>query len=114
MAKTPRNIGASVRARLLNLARERGQALDLLLTRYTLERLLIRFPEVAVVAVKENAPHKVTQYLTQLAGEWNSFYGQGKILGGEEENYKLQIARAFVTTMENGLKLLGIPTPERM
>ena len=81
---------------------------------YTLERLLIRFPEVAVVAVKENAPHKVTQYLTQLAGEWNSFYGQGKILGGEEEKYKLQIARAFVTTMENGLKLLGIPTPERM
>lgn len=42
MAKTPRDIGASVRARLLNRARERGQALDLLLTRYALERLLYR------------------------------------------------------------------------
>ena|ERR1700722_402939 len=42
MAKAPRNIGASIRARLLNLARERGQVFDLLLTRYALERLLYR------------------------------------------------------------------------
>jgi predicted nucleotidyltransferase component of viral defense system len=42
MTKKPRNIGASVRARLLNLARERTQPLDLLLTRYALERLLYR------------------------------------------------------------------------
>src|ERR1700692_3785829 len=42
MANAPRNMGASVRARLLNLARERGQVFDLLLTRYALERLLYR------------------------------------------------------------------------
>ena len=35
-------IGASVRQRLLNLARARGQPLELLLTRYALERLLHR------------------------------------------------------------------------
>ena len=35
-------MGASVRARLLTLAREKGQAFDLLLTRYTTERLLYR------------------------------------------------------------------------
>lgn len=37
-----RNIGASVRSRLLNIARERNQPFDLLLTRYALERLLYR------------------------------------------------------------------------
>jgi predicted nucleotidyltransferase component of viral defense system len=42
MGKAPRDIGASVRARLMNLARERGQVFDLLLTRYALERLLYR------------------------------------------------------------------------
>lgn len=42
MGKAPRDIGVSVRARLLNLARERGQVFDLLLTRYALERLLYR------------------------------------------------------------------------
>jgi predicted nucleotidyltransferase component of viral defense system len=42
MRKPIKNIGASVRARLLNLAKERNQPLDLLLTRYALERLLYR------------------------------------------------------------------------
>lgn len=41
-SKKNRNIGASVRARLLNLAKQKGQAFDLLLTRYTIERLLHR------------------------------------------------------------------------
>lgn len=41
-AKGPRHIGASVRQRLLNLAKARSEPLDLLLTRYTLERLLHR------------------------------------------------------------------------
>jgi predicted nucleotidyltransferase component of viral defense system len=41
-AKKPRDVGASVRARLLNLAKQKGQALDLLLTRYAIERLLYR------------------------------------------------------------------------
>lgn len=36
------NTGASVRQRLLNLAHARGQPMDLLLTRYALERLLHR------------------------------------------------------------------------
>jgi hypothetical protein len=40
MSKPPREIGASVRAKLMHLARERGQVFDLLLTRYALERLL--------------------------------------------------------------------------
>lgn len=39
---TIRNVGASVRARLLNIAQERGQIFDLVLTRFALERLLYR------------------------------------------------------------------------
>ncbi|MGE0852978.1 MAG: nucleotidyl transferase AbiEii/AbiGii toxin family protein [Hyphomicrobiaceae bacterium] len=42
MPDRPRNMGASVRARLLNLARQRNQPFELLLTRYVLERLLYR------------------------------------------------------------------------
>jgi hypothetical protein len=34
MPKPPRNLGASIRARLLNLAKQRNQPFDLLLTRY--------------------------------------------------------------------------------
>jgi predicted nucleotidyltransferase component of viral defense system len=42
MPKHPRNIGASVRARLLNVAKQRNQQFQLLLTRFALERLLYR------------------------------------------------------------------------
>lgn len=42
MAKTNVNMGASVRARLLAIARERRQTFDLILTRYAIERLLYR------------------------------------------------------------------------
>ena len=42
MRKPLRNMGASVRARLLNLAKKRNQLFDLMLTRYVLERLLYR------------------------------------------------------------------------
>jgi len=38
----PNNVAASVRQRLLNLAHARGQPMELLLTRYALERLLYR------------------------------------------------------------------------
>lgn len=38
----PRNVGASVRQRLLNLSRAGGPPFDILLTRYVLERLLYR------------------------------------------------------------------------
>ena len=41
-SKKIRDTGASVRARLLNLAQQQGQAFDLLLTRYAIERLLHR------------------------------------------------------------------------
>ena len=42
MRKPVQNIGASVRARLLNLAKQRNQPFELMLIRYTLERFLYR------------------------------------------------------------------------
>ena len=42
MTKSPTNIGASVRARLLRLSKERREDFQLLLTRYANERLLYR------------------------------------------------------------------------
>jgi arginyl-tRNA synthetase len=106
---------ALVRARsILAQASEGKDGTDAPDAPYTLERLLIRFPEVAALAVRDRTPHKITQYLTQLAGEWNSFYAQERIRDGEYEGYKRAVAKTFVTTMENGLRILAIPAPERM
>jgi len=45
MAKGTKNVGASVRARLLNLSKANGQTFDLVLTRFALERLLYRLSQ---------------------------------------------------------------------
>ena len=45
MAKHPKNIGASVRARLLSLAQKNGQTFELVLIRFALERLLYRMSQ---------------------------------------------------------------------
>lgn len=41
----PKNIGASVRAKLLDIARQRDQAFDVVLTMFVLERLLFRLSD---------------------------------------------------------------------
>ncbi len=105
---------ALVRAKSVIAQAEEGKDEGAPAEPYLLERLFIRFPKVVERAQSERAPHHVAQYLTQLAGEWNSFYANNRIRGGEYEHYKLQLARAFVTTMENGLWLLGIESPEKM
>jgi arginyl-tRNA synthetase len=79
-----------------------------------LERLILHFPEVVARAASELAPNLLVNYLTELAGEWNSFYAKERIIGGDFEAHKLLVARAFVQTMTNGLTLLGIPAPARM
>jgi len=77
MAKPTRDIGASVRARLLNLARQKGQVLDLLLTRFAIERLLHRLSisehrdqfvlkDAMLLTTWFNDPHRPTRDLDLL------------------------------------------------
>ncbi|HEX4179427.1 MAG TPA: nucleotidyl transferase AbiEii/AbiGii toxin family protein [Caulobacteraceae bacterium] len=77
MPKAPQNLAASTRARLQNHARAQGQAFDLVLTRYALERLLYRLSQSPVadrfvlkgamlVMTWFDAPHRGTRDLDLL------------------------------------------------
>jgi len=79
------------------------------------ERLLYRFPGVVARAAKEYEPHYVANYLSELAGAYNSWYAQEQVLdGGEAQGYKLALTKAVVTTLKNGLWVLGIEAPDKM
>lgn len=78
----PRNIAASVRQRLLNLAREQQEEFQGLLTRYALERLLYRLSQseyrnifilkgATLFSVWSDEPHRATRDL-DLLGYGNS------------------------------------------
>jgi arginyl-tRNA synthetase len=81
-----------------------------------LEKLLYQFPEIVERAYQEFAPHYLATYLTELASTFNTFYGNTKILGGDNKfaKYQLKLVKAFYQTMKNGLWLLGIEIPEKM
>ena len=77
MKKPPTDVGASVRTRLLRLAREQGEDFQLLLTRYANERLLFRLSAsghaqqfvlkgAALFALWTGKPHRATRDLDLL------------------------------------------------
>ncbi|MFM9976445.1 MAG: hypothetical protein ACKVOP_00160 [Sphingomonadaceae bacterium] len=74
MAEKRANLGASVRAKLLNQARASGQPFDLILVRFALERLLYRlsilrhaerfvFKEAMLLTTCFDDPARPTRYL---------------------------------------------------
>lgn len=80
-----------------------------------LERLLVRFPEVAERALAEYEPHHIITYLTELAAEFNSWYAKERILDDSpESSYKLALADAFRLSIAKGLWLLGVNQLRRM
>lgn len=82
-----------------------------------LEKLLIRFPEITKRARDEYAPQHVANYLVNLAGAFNSFYASQIILDNNDKvasQYRLLLTKVFLTTMTNGLWLLGIKVPKGM
>lgn len=80
-----------------------------------LPRLLSRFPEVVERAAAEYEPHYIAQYLTELAGEFNSYYAREKVLDGTDAApAKLALVDAVRQTLKNGLWVLGIEAPEEM
>ncbi len=81
-----------------------------------LDTLLYRYPEVVLRAGSEYAPSFLATYLTQLAGAFNTFYGNTVIVNSEdsESPQKVAYAEAVGIVLESGLALLGISAPLRM
>ncbi len=81
-----------------------------------LEKLLTRFPEVTSRARTEYAPHHIVTYLIELASSFNAYYANNQIV--DKDNplapYRVELTRAFISVMKNGLWLLGIKVPGRM
>jgi len=81
-----------------------------------LEKLISRFPDLVARARAEYAPQHIAGYLINLAGAFNSFYGNQMIVDPKDplSPYYVALTQAFRTTMVNGLWLLGIKVPRKM
>ena len=84
---------------------------------YNLVKSLALFPIKVVKAMEELEPSIITRYLVDLAQDFNRFYHNHSILNVDDvEIKKGRIALTFATktTLENGLKLIGLKAPERV
>lgn len=79
-----------------------------------LMKKIVEYPMVLQGAVKELAPHKVCNYLYELAQNFSRFYEQVKVAGSEYEFERGKIVLCYLKVLTHGLEILGIEVPDRM
>jgi arginyl-tRNA synthetase len=82
-----------------------------------LAKQLFEFPEVMSEAGKTYSPAVLCHYLLELAKAFNRVYNELPILKETDEAKKfrrLQMASFTAMVIQNGLRVLGIKTVERM
>ncbi|MDX1454972.1 MAG: arginine--tRNA ligase [Gammaproteobacteria bacterium] len=75
-----------------------------------------RFPEMVESAGRNLEPHLVSQYLTELATAFHTWYNAEQFLvdDQDERNARMALAVAVRQVIRNGLDLLGVSAPESM
>lgn len=77
---------------------------------------LIQYPNVVEEAAKKRLPHRICQYVLQLAQSLHGYYNDEKILTDNEDemNEKLTILKAVMIVLKDALGLIGVGTKEEM
>jgi arginyl-tRNA synthetase len=79
-------------------------------------RELSHFPMILERAETEREPFVIAQYLIDLTKVFNRFYTAHRIVDAPAPHgaARIFLVWGFADVLKTGLKLLGIPTPERM
>jgi arginyl-tRNA synthetase len=86
-------------------------------TEHRLAAALSEFPQIVQKAANARAPHHLILYLQDLAALHGRFYEESRVTGLEDEklkNLRINLHRAYQTTVQNALNLLNIPLSEQL
>ncbi len=78
---------------------------------------LAKYPDVIAASAKEYSPAHIANYVFESAKLFNKFYHEESILKAEDpdvRNFRLDLSAATASTINKGMKLLGIRVPDRM
>lgn len=78
---------------------------------------LVKFNEMAETAFRENAPHKVCQFVYDVSNAFNRFYHNNKIIAEKDEKKQaswIALIGYTLSMLEQCIELLGLEAPERM
>jgi arginyl-tRNA synthetase len=75
------------------------------------------FPLAVGEAAVKRMPHRITNYIFELASVFHSFYNADKVLdveNPERTKARLGLIKAVQITLKNALELIGVSAPEKM
>ncbi|MBG9914515.1 arginine--tRNA ligase [Bacillus sonorensis] len=84
---------------------------------YDVLKVIGTFPEAVADAAQKRIPHRITNYIFELASVLHSFYNAEKVLDPADEEKsraRLSLMKATQITLNNALKLIGVSAPEKM
>ena len=92
----------------LNLLKEDAES--------SLIKTLFKFPGAIQSAADAREPHRLINFLNDVASAFTTFYHDCRIIGVDEElaQARIELAKVTAQVLNNGLKILGITAPERM
>lgn len=75
------------------------------------------FPQVIADAAEKRIPHRITNYINELAANFHSFYNAVKVIEpahADATKARLALVKAVQITLKNALQLIGVSAPEKM
>ncbi|NMD70024.1 arginine--tRNA ligase [Bacillus sp. DNRA2] len=75
------------------------------------------FPQAIAEAAQKRIPHRITNYIYDLASAFHSFYNAEKVLDPENKQKtqaRLALIKSVQITLRNALALIGVSAPEKM
>jgi len=81
-----------------------------------LMKTLFKFPRAIAGAAEASEPHRLINYLNDVATDFTSFYHDCRILGVDPSlgTARVVLAQQTARVLANGLEILGIQAPEQM
>ncbi|MFS0821299.1 arginine--tRNA ligase [Bacillus sp. 1P02SD] len=103
----------------MNIALDGSYALEHINSEKEVDLLkkLGEFPAAVTEAAEKRIPHRITNYVNELAAALHSFYNAEKVLDQdnlEKTKARLALMKAVQITLQNSLKLIGVSAPEKM
>ncbi|MFJ8258942.1 arginine--tRNA ligase [Peribacillus asahii] len=75
------------------------------------------FPQAIAEAADKRMPHRITNYIFDLASTFHSFYNAEKVLDADQldrSKARLALVKSVQITLKNALALIGVSAPEKM
>ncbi|WP_044894340.1 arginine--tRNA ligase [Bacillus alveayuensis] len=75
------------------------------------------FPSAVAEAAQKRIPHRITNYIFEVASALHSFYNAEKVLDPDNKDKsraRLALMKATQITLKNALTLIGVSAPEQM